>query len=476
MRQRFIVLAAVLLAWAGIASAQDLSNQLTIPQISSTSETIRALVSVVDERGAPVRELPRENFKASIDGSPVRALGIHESQQSGRGSSIVLAIDISGSMRGKKIEAAKHGAGRFLATLGDQDYCLLMTFGNEVTWAFQEFTADKQSVAAKLSGLQAKDARTVLNDAFLSAVEKAANARTPQVAVVLLTDGIDDGSKTGLEAALTKAQGAGVPVYTLGYGDKVDQKALGRMARSTGGRFLTAAADADLVELYLSLLRQLAAQYLLEMPLGPVAVGAHTLSVEVRPSGQGWLTRQRQFTVVATSVPSPPPPLIWPWVVGGAVLAGAGAYWLWRHTRVRAPIVPREERPCSVCQKPLQPSDGEWCASCTEDVRVWIEILNGPMRGKIVPISVDHFTIGRDHNRSLVMDDVKSISREHAEIVQKSGRYVLKSSGQGGTFINGIQMQIDEPLKDGDQIGFGSSEPRVVFHDNRARAASTNRP
>ena len=86
---------------------------------------------------------------------------------------------------------------------------------------------------------------------------------------------------------------------------------------------------------------------------------------------------------------------------------------------------------------------------------------------------MDIFTVGRGSDRSLVLDGARSISRDHAEIRRRGDSYVLKNTqGQGGTYINGSKMGIDEPLKNGDQIGLGGPDPKVVFHDKRVRRAA----
>jgi len=347
-----------LVACAGGVGAQARTDQLTIPQVKVEADTIRILVSVVDEHGAPVKELGKANFKVLLDKDPVRDVAVRQIQESEHGISVVLAIDISLSMKGRRIEAAKQGAGRFLATLGDKDYCALMTFGNNVAWVVDEFTNDRRAIQSKLDRVAATDQNTVLNEAFFRAVQKATKAPTPQVAVVVLTDGIDDGSSISLDQAAREAAQRNIPVYTLGFGNQVDAKALAQIATLTGGRFIPAAADADLVDLYLSLLSQLASQYMLDIPAPTMTAGEHAITVEVQARGSHYV-QQRGLMVAKGSH--------WWWYAagGGAVLATGVLIWLWLTRRGGRTV---EARKCIYCQTPLPEGETEYCAKCSGKV------------------------------------------------------------------------------------------------------------
>jgi VWFA-related protein len=470
------------------ASVQTALDQVTIPQLKVDSDTVQAFVSVVDERGAPVKGLGPANFKVALDNTPVRAITVHHVQEADRGISVVLAIDISGSMRGRKIEAVLQGADRFLSTLGERDYCALMTFGNNVAWLVEEFTNDKRALRSKLENIQATDAKTVLNEAFFRAVQKGEKAPTAQVAVVVLTDGVDEGSSISLDQAAREAQPRSVPVYTLGFGNLIDSRALAQVATLTGGRFLPAAADADLVDLYLTLLKQSASQYVLETPTGTIPAGSHTLAVEVQSRGLH-ITQTRGFQLNKRIVIAPTH--TWIWVAAGilGLTAGGAALWLLlkRKRRQEPAKGSKEVRKCLYCHADLTEDETDYCSKCSgeappehieppsppEECLVWIEALVGSQKGKPVPIAVDIFTVGRGSDRSLVLDGARSISRDHAEIRRRGDSYVLKNTqGQGGTYINGSKMGIDEPLKNGDQIGLGGPDPKVVFHDKRVRRAA----
>nr|BFE89160.1 hypothetical protein GCM10020093_117620 [Planobispora longispora] len=94
-------------------------------------------------------------------------------------------------------------------------------------------TADRAAFTAAVRGLRAAGA-TALYDAVaeahaLSAREKAGDRR-----LLVLSDGSDTSSQTGLEALTRRLSRDGAVVEVVAFGDRVDVAALGRIA-SAGG-------------------------------------------------------------------------------------------------------------------------------------------------------------------------------------------------------------------------------------------------
>src|SRR5262249_11213904 len=128
---------------------------------------------------------------------------------------------------------------------------------------------------------EAAEKKTLLNEAFFRAAQKASSASTSQVAVVVLTDGRDENSSISLDQAIREAERRNVPVYTLGFGKDSDAKSLDQISTLTGGRFFPATDVRDLTALYLMLLRQLSNEYSLTFDID-VPSGDHELSVDLR--------------------------------------------------------------------------------------------------------------------------------------------------------------------------------------------------
>jgi phosphoserine phosphatase RsbU/P len=91
-----------------------------------------------------------------------------------------------------------------------------------------------------------------------------------------------------------------------------------------------------------------------------------------------------------------------------------------------------------------------------------LEVTDGE-GSKVVPIDKPLIAIGR-RNENDVRLTGSDVSRDHAEIIQNNGTYVLKDRGSRfGTFVNGDQIT-ERALRHGDRIQFGRAPgTQVVF-------------
>lgn len=81
--------------------------------------------------------------------------------------------------------------------------------------------------------------------------------------------------------------------------------------------------------------------------------------------------------------------------------------------------------------------------------------------GPSVALGPDPIVIGRDPQNDLVLDD-RRVSRKHAEIRLRLGRYTLYDlQSTNGTYVNGRRVA-EKVLEDGDTISVGGLE--LMFH------------
>jgi tight adherence protein B len=175
---------------------------------------------------------------------------------------VVLAIDVSRSMRGRPLEAAVTAARRFVRHRNPEQPVAVVTFAGAARVA-QPFTTDAAAVDRALAAVRIDAGRTHLIDAVSAATELIAAAHVESGSVVLLSDGGDHGSKTTLEEAMDAAAAARVRVFAIGLptGD-ADFGTLNLLAADTRGEFSPAASVRDLTRIYDRLGSRLAAQYL----------------------------------------------------------------------------------------------------------------------------------------------------------------------------------------------------------------------
>jgi sigma-B regulation protein RsbU (phosphoserine phosphatase) len=93
---------------------------------------------------------------------------------------------------------------------------------------------------------------------------------------------------------------------------------------------------------------------------------------------------------------------------------------------------------------------------------------NGP--SEVFALDSDRVVLGRAHDCDLILPDVV-LSRRHAEILRGPQGWLLRDLGSlNGTRLNGVRVEGDRPLNDGDEIGM--SDWSLVFHTAGAPAES----
>jgi pSer/pThr/pTyr-binding forkhead associated (FHA) protein len=92
-----------------------------------------------------------------------------------------------------------------------------------------------------------------------------------------------------------------------------------------------------------------------------------------------------------------------------------------------------------------------------------LEILAGALEGQSIPLS-EQLAFGRAFDEPWALGGDRRLSRRHARVARSAaGTYYIEDTGStNGTTLNGQQLRGPQALRDGDQIGVGST--RMVAH------------
>lgn len=151
---------------------------------------------------------------------------------------VVLAIDTSGSMRGEKIEQARHAVEHVLTHLPDGARFNLVTFGSAVR-SFRPGPVAATSDAIH-EARQFMDAVPALGRTHVEgALQAALSGASAATQVLFLTDGVPTVGELDPQAILDRLPDlnpAGARVFTLGVGYDVDAHLLDGLSAGSGGR------------------------------------------------------------------------------------------------------------------------------------------------------------------------------------------------------------------------------------------------
>ena len=217
-------------------------------------------VSAIDDAGRPLKGLAGENFELLVGGERIEDFAVEPVSTVEEPLSIILGVDVSGSMRGRPFEETQKAISIFLDQLEKEDFVALMSFGTEVRFV-TDFTKERYVVRSQVEALRPVEQWTHLYDATYESIRKGRDAPTTRAAVVLLTDGKDEGSEHVAQDAVNIATGASVPVFTIGFGVNIDIPFLQEIAQMSGGDFTSTPEPERIPELYQGVLDQLKNQY-----------------------------------------------------------------------------------------------------------------------------------------------------------------------------------------------------------------------
>ena len=248
VRQLVLVLAA-----AAILPLQPaaLRGQET-PVFTAQSELVVLHVTVRDRRGAYVDDLAQEAF-AVVEDSQAQSVKFFSDTDTP--VTVGLLVDGSASMYGNRALAVS-GATGFAEASGKDDELFALAFNETVTSALPAgapFTRDSSVLRESLERSIIARGRTALYDAISAGVDYLARGSRERKALVVLSDGGDNASRTSRDRAVRKALESNAVVYTIALIEPgmrgANPKLLEELSQSTGGRSFRPSRPQDLPEI-----------------------------------------------------------------------------------------------------------------------------------------------------------------------------------------------------------------------------------
>src|SRR5271156_6181670 len=269
---RFAISATLVLIVVGavIASrAQEPPSSQPAPDADQTGEPLKVNVNVVqlffnvkDKKGALIPNLTKDQFQVSEDGKPQTIK--YFAAESNLPLTLGILFDTSPSQT-RVLDMEKLVGGQFLdEILRDKDLAFVMGFDSDVD-LLQDFTNSTRLLKkamnnAKIGGgggmsgmgggpvpTMSHGCCTMLYDAVYLAAHDELAQQVGRKAMILLTDGEDEGSQLKIKDAIEAAQKSDSIVYVLlcadrgfygGFGGYSGEGEMKKMTQETGGRVI----------------------------------------------------------------------------------------------------------------------------------------------------------------------------------------------------------------------------------------------
>jgi VWFA-related protein len=304
-----------------LVSYLPLRGQQT-PTFSSDVNVVNVLATVRDKHGQIVNNLTKDDFKLEEDGRPQTIR--YFAKETDLPLTLGLLVDTSMSQR-RVLEQERIASYAFLEHLmrEDKDKAFVIHFDWDIE-LLQDLTSSRKKLNAALekldnpefeqsggggggggggspgSGGHHRGGGTTLYDAVFLASDELMQKQQGRKAVIILSDGVDTGSKVTLTRAIEAAQRANTLVYSILFSDKDaygnrnygvhmggmgggmgrpggigrggpggypqqshpdGKKVMEQIARETGGRFFEVSKKQSIDQIYASIEEELRNQY-----------------------------------------------------------------------------------------------------------------------------------------------------------------------------------------------------------------------
>lgn len=264
---------------AGSARPQD------SPVFSSDVKVVNVLAAVRTKTGDIVANLTKDDFLLTEDNHPQYIK--YFSRESNLPLILGLLIDTSGSQLNVLDEEVK-ASHRFLDKVlrEDVDKTFLAHFDFD-TELLQDLTSSKERLRTALDNMEGprgwrrrSGGGTTLYDAVYLAADEVMKKQQGRKAVVILSDGVDHGSRMTLNEAIEHAQRADMLIYSIMFeGEEAGgngggpwgpfgplaiedgYKVLQKMSRETGGGFFEVSRRMNIDAIYKRIEEELRSQY-----------------------------------------------------------------------------------------------------------------------------------------------------------------------------------------------------------------------
>lgn len=253
---------------AGRVAANNAPLDVRITQVDTSQfPSVTVYVSVTDANGEPVEVSP-SSLVLTENGKEMKPDAIQGVGETAEPLTTLLVMDVSGSMNtAGKLQAAKDAARSYVEQTRPNDLIGLLSFNTHINYV-QPITQNRDAVLEAIKELKAKD-DTAMYDALMEGT-KIIEGLTGRKAIIVLTDGMDNRSKSTPKKVVERIGPSGLSISTIGLGNPefnrgvlagLDEAALEYLAEHAGGVYGYANDAQSLARLYERYGRALQSEY-----------------------------------------------------------------------------------------------------------------------------------------------------------------------------------------------------------------------
>jgi VWFA-related protein len=298
-RRQFAFSAASVILAARQARAQD------EPSFSSDVQVVNLLATVRNKKSEIIRDLEKDDFSLLEDGRP-QAIR-YFSRESDLPLTLGLMVDTSMSQV-HVLDAERGASFRFLDQVlrENKDHVFVMQFDLTVQTR-QPLTGSRRDLNSALTMVDTPTRSqlrsqygggTLLYDALVDASQDIMKQQPGRKALIVLSDGGENGSDATLDNVIDAAQRAETLIYAIlftdgGFGSGEGRNIMQRLAKDTGGSYFEVSKKLGIDQVYALIQEDLRSQYSLGYVSDRPAKGAEFRRLQLTVKRPGLIVRSR---------------------------------------------------------------------------------------------------------------------------------------------------------------------------------------
>ncbi|HWR37814.1 MAG TPA: VWA domain-containing protein [Clostridia bacterium] len=299
------------------AGSQQQQDQEPLETFKVDVNVVSLYFNVKDKKGALIPSLKKEDFQVFEDGKPQTIK--YFTAESNQPLTLGLMIDTSGSQT-RVLPFEQEAGSQFLRdVLRDKDLAFVISFDVNVE-LLQDFTSSGQSLRAALNRARvntgggsggvpgigqgpvpvSRPRGTLLYDAIFLGSDEKLKQEVGRKAMIILTDGEDQGSQISVRDAIEAAQKSDAICYVLLIEDNAQYNGFGagemkKLAQETGGRVIEVGNESKkLREAFQQISNELRSQYSIGYtPTNQKHDGTYR-KVEIKTTAEGFKVQSRK--------------------------------------------------------------------------------------------------------------------------------------------------------------------------------------
>jgi VWFA-related protein len=254
--------------WLAFAALSTLKAQDESTVFSTDVKVVSVLATVLDKQNHIIRDLNREDFQILENGRPQTIK--YFSRDSDLPLTLGLMVDTSMSQEhviSSERVASFHFLDRVLREKLDQAFVMQFDMAVRVPQSLTHSRDDLRQALVFVdtpTRAQLRDQAgggTLLYDAVVQASKDIMLPLQGRKALIILSDGGENGSDTTLSDAIDAAHRADTLVYSILFGGNAGRGILERISRETGGGFFTVSKKQSIDQVFDAIQDELRSQY-----------------------------------------------------------------------------------------------------------------------------------------------------------------------------------------------------------------------